>query len=155
MAEQRARLAAPASSDASPARMRVPAAPATRACCPAAAAPPRPPVDNGLTYAPNEVVVSNGAKQAIWQALLAVVSPGDEVLIPAPYWVSYPEMARLSGAKPVVLHTASDDGFLLSPEALEAALTPASRLLILCTPSNPTGAWRAALGSPTARRRLA
>ena len=96
--------------------------------------------ENGLTYAPNEIVVSNGAKQSIWQAVLAVCSPGDEVIIPSPYWVSYPEMARLAGAKPVVIDTTSAEGFLLTPEKLEAALTPASRLLILCTPSNPSGA---------------
>lgn len=97
--------------------------------------------DNGLTYDPaSEIVVSNGAKQAIWQALLATVSPGDEVIIPAPYWVSYPEMARLAGAEPVVLETRAEDGWVLSAERLRAALTPKSRLLILCTPSNPTGA---------------
>eukprot|EP00877_Chromochloris_zofingiensis_P000346 jgi/Chrzof1/10311/Cz04g37020.t1 len=96
--------------------------------------------DNGLTYSPDEIIVSNGAKQSIWQALLATVSPGDEVLIPAPYWVSYPEMAKLAGAQPVILDTTPEDGFLLTPEQLKAALTPKSRLLILCTPSNPTGA---------------
>ena len=95
--------------------------------------------DNGLAYAPDEVVVSNGAKQSIWQAVLAACAPGDEVIIPAPYWVSYPEMAALAGATPVIIDTAADDGFLLTPEALEAALTPRSRMLILCTPSNPTG----------------
>jgi aspartate/methionine/tyrosine aminotransferase len=73
------------------------------------------------------------------QGLLATVSPGDEVIIPAPYWVSYPEMARLAGAKAVVVPTSPEQGFLMSPEQLEAALTPKSRLLILCTPSNPTG----------------
>ncbi|GAB4817613.1 hypothetical protein N2152v2_004659 [Parachlorella kessleri] len=96
--------------------------------------------ENGLEYGLDEVVVSNGAKQAIWQALLAVCSPGDEVLIPAPYWVSYPEMAKMAGAVPRVVETTSGEGFLLTPEKLRAALTPASRLLILCTPSNPTGA---------------
>jgi bifunctional aspartate aminotransferase and glutamate/aspartate-prephenate aminotransferase len=96
--------------------------------------------ENGLKYAPNEIVVSNGAKQSIWQALLATCSEGDEVIIPAPYWVSYPEMARLAGATPVIVDTTSQDGFLMSPEKLEAALTPRSRLLILCTPSNPSGA---------------
>jgi aspartate/glutamate/aspartate-prephenate aminotransferase len=96
--------------------------------------------ENGLSYSPEEVVVSNGAKQAIWQALLATCAEGDEVLIPAPYWVSYPEMARLAGAAPVVLETTSAEGFLLPPERLAAALTPRSRLLILCSPSNPSGA---------------
>ncbi|GIL58559.1 hypothetical protein Vafri_13499 [Volvox africanus] len=96
--------------------------------------------DNGLSYSPDEIVVSNGAKQSIWQAVLATVSPGDEVIIPAPYWVSYTEMVRLAGATPVVVPTTPEEGFLMSPEKLAAALTPRSRLLILCTPSNPTGA---------------
>jgi aspartate/glutamate/aspartate-prephenate aminotransferase len=96
--------------------------------------------ENGLDYAPEEVVISNGAKQAVWQALFAACAEGDEVLIPAPYWVSYPEMARLAGAAPVILDTTAAEGFLLSPEKLEAALTPRSRLLILCSPSNPSGA---------------
>lgn len=96
--------------------------------------------ENGLIYAPNEIVVSNGAKQSIWQALLATCSDGDEVIIPAPFWVSYPEMARLAGATPVIVETTAADGFLLSPEKLEAAITPKSRLIILCSPSNPSGA---------------
>ncbi|KAG2437246.1 hypothetical protein HXX76_005909 [Chlamydomonas incerta] len=96
--------------------------------------------DNGLEYSPDEIVVSNGAKQSIWQAVLATCSPGDEVVIPAPYWVSYTEMARLANATPVVVPTTPQQGFLMSAEQLEAALTPKSRLLILCTPSNPTGA---------------
>jgi len=100
-----------------------------------------PTVDNNLRYDPDtEIVVSNGAKQAIWQALLATVSPGDEVIIPAPYWVSYPEMARLAGARAGGGETTARDGWVLSAERLRAALTPRSRLLILCTPSNPTGA---------------
>ena len=96
--------------------------------------------ENGLRYAPEELVVSNGAKQSIWQALLAVCSPGDEVIIPAPFWVSYPEMAKLAGAAPVVVETTAAEGFVLTAEKLRAALTARSRLLILCTPSNPTGA---------------
>jgi bifunctional aspartate aminotransferase and glutamate/aspartate-prephenate aminotransferase len=95
--------------------------------------------ENGLAHTPADIVVSNGAKQAIWQALLATCNPGDEVLIPAPYWVSYPEMARLAGAEPVILPSSAEDGFLLRPETLAAALTPKSRLLILCSPSNPSG----------------
>ncbi|KAK9840550.1 hypothetical protein WJX81_000725 [Elliptochloris bilobata] len=95
--------------------------------------------ENGLEYSADEIVVSNGAKQSIWQALLAVCSPGDQVLIPAPYWVSYPEMARMAGAEAVVLDTAQADSYLLAAEQLEAALTPTSRVLILCSPSNPTG----------------
>lgn len=96
--------------------------------------------DNGLAYTPDEVVVSNGAKQSIWQALLATCAEGDEVLIPAPYWVSYPEMARMAGASPVILDTTASANFLLSPKQLAGALTPRSRLLILCSPSNPSGA---------------
>ena len=92
-----------------------------------------------MHHAPTDIVVSNGAKQAIWQALLAACNPGDEVLIPAPYWVSYPEMARLAGAEPVILPTEAEGGFLLSAQRLAAALTPRSRLLILCSPSNPSG----------------
>ena len=71
---------------------------------------------------------------------MATTGPGDEVIIPAPYWVSYPEMVRLSGADPVIVQTTSDEGFLLTAEKLKAALKPSSRLLILCSPSNPSGA---------------
>ncbi|KAK4384449.1 Bifunctional aspartate aminotransferase and glutamate/aspartate-prephenate aminotransferase [Sesamum angolense] len=83
--------------------------------------------------------VSNGAKQSILQAVLAVCSPGDEVIIPAPFWVSYPEMARLADATPVILPTRISENFLLDPKLLESKLTEKSRLLILCSPSNPTG----------------
>ena len=96
--------------------------------------------ENGLEYAENEIVVSNGAKQAIWQALLATCTEGDEVIIPAPYWVSYPEMARLAGATPKIMPTTAENGFLISAEQLQQTLTPQSRLLILCSPSNPSGA---------------
>ncbi|XP_077224805.1 aspartate aminotransferase isoform X2 [Tasmannia lanceolata] len=95
--------------------------------------------ENGLSYAPDQILVSNGAKQCILQAVLAVCSPGDEVIIPAPYWVSYPEMARLADAKPVVLPTLISDDFLLDPKVLASKLTEKSRLIILCSPSNPTG----------------
>ncbi|XP_078441220.1 aspartate aminotransferase [Wolffia australiana] len=95
--------------------------------------------ENGLAYSPDEILVGNGAKQPIMQAVLAVCSPGDEVTIPAPYWVSYPEMARLADATPVIISTRIEDDFLLRPEDLEASLTEKSRLLILCSPSNPTG----------------
>lgn len=148
--------------------------------------------ENGLEYGADEIVLSNGAKQSIWQSLLATCSPGDEVrafhliplfsfagrlwiwdpdcsvrrgpffsfpvryvadagkavrklcplqvLIPAPYWVSYPEMARLAGASPVFIDCPADQGYVLTAQQLRAALNPRSRLLILCTPSNPTGA---------------
>jgi len=96
--------------------------------------------ENGLTYAADEVVVSNGAKQSVWQGVFATVSEGDEVIIPAPYWVSYPEMVTLAGASPVIVEATAEEGFLLSPEKLRAAITDKSRLLILCSPSNPSGA---------------
>lgn len=95
--------------------------------------------ENGLSYTPDQIVVSNGAKQSIVQAVLAVCSPGDEVLIPAPYWVSYPEMARMADATPVILPTSISEDFLLDPKLLESKLTAKSRVLILCSPSNPTG----------------
>jgi aspartate/glutamate/aspartate-prephenate aminotransferase len=96
--------------------------------------------DNGLEYSDNCIVVSNGAKQSIWQAILACVSPGDEVIVPAPYWVSYPEMVRLAGGTPRIIPTDAGAGFLLSPEQLRAALTPRTRAVIICSPSNPSGA---------------
>ncbi|KAG6512231.1 hypothetical protein ZIOFF_030327 [Zingiber officinale] len=95
--------------------------------------------ENGLSYSPDQILVSNGAKQSIMQAVLAVCSPGDEVLIPAPYWVSYPEMARLADAAPVIVPTNISDNFLLSPDLLASRINENSRLLILCSPSNPTG----------------
>ncbi|CAO2833382.1 unnamed protein product [Amaranthus hypochondriacus] len=95
--------------------------------------------ENGLSYSPDQILVSNGAKQSILQAVLAVCSPGDEVVIPAPYWVSYPEMARLADATPVIVDTQISNNFLLDPKHLESILTEKSRLLILCSPSNPTG----------------
>ncbi|XP_042491751.1 bifunctional aspartate aminotransferase and glutamate/aspartate-prephenate aminotransferase-like [Macadamia integrifolia] len=95
--------------------------------------------ENGITYTPDQILVSNGAKQSILQAALAVCSPGDEVIIPAPYWVSYPEMARLADAKPVILPTLISNNFLLDPKLLASKLSDKSRLLILCSPANPTG----------------
>ncbi|KAG9151767.1 hypothetical protein Leryth_002046 [Lithospermum erythrorhizon] len=95
--------------------------------------------ENGISYTPDQVLVSNGAKQSIIQAVLAVCSPGDEVLIPAPFWVSYPEMARLADATPVILPTSISENFLLDPKLLASQITEKSRLLILCSPSNPTG----------------
>ena len=96
--------------------------------------------ENGLTYEPGEIVLSNGAKQSVAQGVIATCGPGDEVIVPAPFWVSYPEMCRLAGAEPVVARTSAEDGFLLSAETLRSHLSPKSRLLILCTPSNPSGA---------------
>ncbi|PSQ63787.1 MAG: aspartate aminotransferase, partial [Bacteroidetes bacterium QH_10_64_19] len=95
--------------------------------------------DNDLSYTPDHIVCSNGAKQSLALAIHALCDEGDQVLVPAPYWVSYPEMARFSGAEPVVISTDVDDQYRLTPDALEAAITERTRLLILCTPSNPTG----------------
>ncbi|WJX47609.1 hypothetical protein P8452_34277 [Trifolium repens] len=95
--------------------------------------------ENGIDYTPDQVVVSNGAKQSIAQAVIAVCSPGDEVIVPAPFWVSYPEIARLADATPVILPTSISNNFLLDPKLLESKITERSRVLILCSPSNPTG----------------
>lgn len=95
--------------------------------------------ENGISYTPDQIVVSNGAKQSIFQAVLAVCSPGDEVIIPAPYWVSYPEIARLADATPVIVPTSISENFLMDPKLLERSITEKSRLLLLCSPSNPTG----------------
>lgn len=96
--------------------------------------------DNGLDYAPEEISVATGGKQVIYNALMATLEAGDEVIIPAPYWVSYPDIVRLAGATPVIVETRLEDGFRLRPEALEAAITPATKWLIFNSPSNPTGA---------------
>lgn len=93
----------------------------------------------GLPTEPAQVVVSNGAKQAIHNALMALCGPGDEVLIPAPYWVSYSDLVRLTGAEPVILTTTEDEGFKLQPEAFLDAVTPRTKLLMINSPSNPTG----------------
>ena len=96
--------------------------------------------ENGLTYAVNQIHVASGGKPVIYNALLATLNPGDEVVIPAPYWVSYPDMTLLAGGEPVIAIGEEKDGFKLRPEALEAAVTPRTRWLILNSPSNPTGA---------------
>lgn len=96
--------------------------------------------NRGLSYEPDQILCSNGAKQSVAQAIFALAGKGDEVIVPAPYWVSYPEMARLAGATPVVVETGVEDEYKMSPEKLEAAITPNTRVLILCSPSNPTGA---------------
>jgi len=96
--------------------------------------------DNGLDYGPDEVTVNVGGKQTIFNALLATVGPGDEVIVPAPYWVSYPDIVAFAGAMPVILPCPAAQGFRLSPAQLEAAITERTRWLILNSPSNPTGA---------------
>ncbi len=95
--------------------------------------------ENGLDYSPQETIVGTGGKQGVCNAILALVNPGDEVIIPAPYWVSYPQMAKLAGGTPVVVRTAFDNDFKMTPEQLEAAITPKTKMLIICSPSNPTG----------------
>lgn len=95
--------------------------------------------DNELTYTPDQIIVSNGAKQSVGFTLLAILNPGDEVIIPAPYWVSYPEMVKLGDGVPVVIRTSFETHYKLTPEQLEQAITPKTRALILCSPSNPTG----------------
>ena len=96
--------------------------------------------DNGVHYATSQVSVGTGGKQVLYNALMATLNPGDEVLIPAPYWVSYPDMVYLAGGEPVILPTTPAQGFKLSPEALEAAITPNTKWFIINSPSNPTGA---------------
>ena len=95
--------------------------------------------ENQLHYTPGEILVSNGAKQSVCNTVMALVNPGDEVIIPAPYWVSYPQMVLLAGGKPVIVEAGFEQNFKMTPEQLEAAITPKTRLLILCSPSNPTG----------------
>jgi aspartate aminotransferase len=94
---------------------------------------------HGVKTDPAQVVVSNGAKHAIHNALMAVCGPGDEVIIPAPYWVSYSDLVKLTGAKPVLVSTPESAGFKMTPEQFEAAVTPRTRLLMINSPSNPTG----------------
>ncbi len=95
--------------------------------------------ENGLEYGMNEILVSNGAKQSVCNTVMALVNDGDEVIIPAPYWVSYPQMVKLAGGVPVIVNAGFEQNFKMTPEQLEAAITPKTRLLILCSPSNPTG----------------
>ena len=95
--------------------------------------------ENGLDYTINEILVSNGAKQSVCNTVMALVNDGEEVIIPAPYWVSYPQMVKLAGGEPVIVNAGFDQDFKMTPEQLEAAITPKTRMLILCSPSNPTG----------------
>ena len=95
--------------------------------------------ENGLDYALSQIVCSNGAKQSVCNAVMALVGEGDEVIIPAPYWVSYPQMVLMADGTPVYVEAGIEQDFKITPEQLEAAITPRTRLLILCSPSNPTG----------------
>ena len=95
--------------------------------------------ENGLDYTAAEILVSNGAKQCVCNAIMALVNDGDEVIIPAPYWVSYPQMVKLAGGEPVFIEAGFEQEFKITAEQLEAAITPKTKMLILCSPSNPTG----------------
>ncbi len=95
--------------------------------------------ENGLSYKPSQIQVSGGAKQALYNVIMALINPGDEVIIPAPYWLSYPEMVRLASGIPVILETSEANRFKITPAQLERAINPRTRLLILASPSNPTG----------------
>ena len=95
--------------------------------------------ENGLDYTVNEVLVSNGAKQSVCNTIMALINDGDEVIIPAPYWVSYPQMVKLAGGNPVFVSAGFEQNFKMTPMQLESAITPKTKLLILCSPSNPTG----------------
>lgn len=95
--------------------------------------------ENNLDFDPAQIVCSNGAKQAVCNVLMSIIDPDDEVIVPAPYWVSYVEMVKLAEGTPMVVHTTMENGFKLTPEQLESAITPRTKALILCSPSNPTG----------------
>ncbi|MEA2093087.1 MAG: pyridoxal phosphate-dependent aminotransferase [Pseudomonadota bacterium] len=112
--------------------------------------------DNGLEYAPDQILVSCGGKQSFFNLCLALLNPGDEVIIPAPYWVSYPDMVRLADGEPVIVRAGVEAGFKITPEQLEAAITAKTRLFVINSPSNPTGvaytrAELAALGAALKR----
>ena len=96
--------------------------------------------ENGLEYTAEQIIVSNGAKQSVCNTLLALCNEGDEVIIPAPYWVSYPQMALMADATPVIVEAGIEQDFKITPQQLEATITPRTKAFILCTPSNPTGA---------------
>lgn len=95
--------------------------------------------ENGLNYSAQEIIVGTGGKQGVCNSILALVNPGDEVIIPAPYWVSYPQMVKLAGGVPVTVRTAFENNFKITAGQLEKAITPKTKMLILCSPSNPTG----------------
>src|SRR5512144_996585 len=95
--------------------------------------------ENGLTYKPSQIIVSCGGKHSCYNVILATCEEGDEVIIPAPYWLSYPEMVKLASAQPVIVQTTDKTEFKITPEALRQAITPRTRLLVFNSPSNPTG----------------
>ncbi|MEM6868081.1 MAG: aminotransferase class I/II-fold pyridoxal phosphate-dependent enzyme, partial [Cyanobacteria bacterium P01_C01_bin.121] len=93
--------------------------------------------DNQLTYTPNNIMVTNGGKHSLYNLMMAVIEPGDEVIIPAPYWVSYPEMVKLAGGTPVIVNTTSASNYKITADQLREAITPNTRLFVLNSPSNP------------------
>ena len=95
--------------------------------------------DNSLEYKPGQIVVSNGAKQSCFNAIAAVVNPGDEVVIPAPFWLSYPEMVRIAGGVPVIVQTKEENGWKMTAEEFENAMTPCTKMVVINSPGNPTG----------------
>lgn len=97
-------------------------------------------IDNGVDYKPSQIIISDGAKHSCYNAIVATCQPGDEVIIPTPYWLSYPEMVRLAGADPVFVYTKEEDGWKLTAEEFENAMTPRTKMIILNSPGNPTGA---------------
>ena len=96
-------------------------------------------IDNDLNYSPEEILVSCGAKHSVYNAIITICNENDEVILPSPYWVSYPEMVKLTGAKTVLIETSQENNFKITPKQLEKAITPKTKLLILNSPSNPTG----------------
>ncbi|HXK54195.1 MAG TPA: aminotransferase class I/II-fold pyridoxal phosphate-dependent enzyme, partial [Hyphomicrobiales bacterium] len=96
--------------------------------------------ENGLDYKPAQISVGTGGKQVLYNALMATINPGDEVIVPAPYWVSYPDMVALAGGTPVAIEAGIATGFKITPDMLEAAITPRTKWIIFNSPSNPTGA---------------
>lgn len=96
--------------------------------------------DNGLDYEPNQIVVSNGAKHSLFNAFAALLNPGDEVIVPTPYWVTYPELIRFNGGEPVFVESSEANGFVPSMEAIEKAITPKTKIILINNPSNPSGA---------------
>jgi aspartate aminotransferase len=95
--------------------------------------------ENSLDYKPSQIIIGTGGKQVLYNALMATLNPGDEVIIPAPYWVSYPDMVLLAGGTPVEVMTTMANGYKMKPEALEKAITPRTKWIIFNSPSNPTG----------------
>ncbi|HEX2984631.1 MAG TPA: pyridoxal phosphate-dependent aminotransferase, partial [Ignavibacteriales bacterium] len=96
--------------------------------------------DNRLSYASENILVSNGAKHSIYNVVMSLCNPGDEVIIQSPYWVSYPEIIKLANAKPVIINASVENNFKITPKEIEAAITPKTKAFIFCSPSNPTGA---------------